>query len=64
MLAEGSFVTPLPDESPDAAADQVDTSAWLQADLNSPDTYFTDDAASVPEGTSLNNKLYLPVIQR
>ena len=37
-----TFTTLLPDETLVEEAELVDTNAWLQTDLNTPDTYFTD----------------------
>lgn len=45
-------------------AELVDTSAWVQADLTTPDSYFTAVGASEPTGMELSNKLYLPLIQQ
>lgn len=59
-----TFVTLAPDETIVEDAELVDTSAWLQADLTTPDSYFTDVGASEPTSIELNNTLYLPLIQQ
>lgn len=59
-----TFVTLAPDETTVEDAELVDTSAWVQADLTTPDSYFTDVGATEPTSFELNNKLYLPLIQQ
>lgn len=59
-----TFVTPAPDDTTVEDAELVDTSAWVQADLTTPDSYYTDVGATEPTGIELNNKLYLPLIQQ
>jgi hypothetical protein len=54
----------LPDHPLVEDAEQVDIHAWLQADLASPDTYYTDAGASEPDSAEPPNKVYLPLVNR
>lgn len=59
-----TFITAAPEDTTVKDAELVDTSAWGQADLTTPDTYFTDVGATEPTGVELSNKVYLPLIQQ
>ena len=59
-----TFVAPAPEDTTVEDAELVDTSAWVQADLTTPDSYFTDVGATEPTEIELNNKVYLPLIQQ
>ena len=57
-----TFVTLAPQQTTVAEAAQVDTSAWFQADLTTPDNYFTDVGAT--GSVTLDNRIYLPAVRR
>ncbi|MEZ4733365.1 MAG: hypothetical protein R3E79_40230 [Caldilineaceae bacterium] len=48
-----TFVAPAPDETTVEDAELVDTSGWVQADLATPDTYFSDVGTTEPTGVDL-----------